>query len=344
MGRIRVNFAVAVNEQGFVERRDADWRRLAELNNVVDARGLKKLSDEEFIEYFKLYRKVSNDLALVRTKSRSSSLVAPLNDLVGRVYGVLYRAPRPAVGASIANAVANAAQTFRRRKAFVFTSALIFFGAWFFAYGLIQAKPQARSLFVAPTMEGNFKEWKEGKFQEHGFTESVGANAMYASNNPQAAIFGASIGAGTFGIGSVYVLFTNGALIGALSHDMNSVGKLGFLLASIFPHGVTELSGIIISGSAGLLFASALLNPGRKRRGDALKAVGKDGLTLLATSVILMFMAAPIEAYFSFNPNVPIQAKVAFALISACAWATFWTFYAQEPHEDAVPKRAKGLA
>jgi len=118
-----------------------------------------------------------------------------------------------------------------------------------------------------------------------------------------------------------------------LAHEMAPVGKLGFLISSIAPHGVPELSGIIVAGSAGLLLGYSLINPGRRRRSDSLKAVGKDAIVLLATSVMLMFIAAPIEAFFSFQPMVPQWVKAVVAIISVCAWAMLWIFYGRPTQE-----------
>ena len=66
------------------------------------------------------------------------------------------------------------------------------------------------------------------------------------------------------------------------------------------------------------MLGAAVINPGRRRRSDALKAVGRDAIVMLSTSVILMFIAAPIEAFFSFQPAVPQWVKVVVAVISAC--------------------------
>jgi uncharacterized membrane protein SpoIIM required for sporulation len=108
---------------------------------------------------------------------------------------------------------------------------------------------------------------------------------------------------------------------------MVSVGKLEFLIGSVAPHGVPELSGIIISGSAGLLLGWSLIVPGRRTRADSLRSVGKDAVTLLATSVVMMFIAAPIEGFFSFNPRVGIHIKEVVAVVSVIAWAIFWSSY-----------------
>ena len=160
---------------------------------------------------------------------------------------------------------------------------------------------------------------------------------FYASNNPRTSIITGSVGAGSFGLISVYLLFSNGSLLGVLGHEMASVGKLGFLISSIAPHGVPELSGIIVSGSTGLLLGYAVINPGRRRRGAALAMVGKDAIVLLATSVVLMFIAAPIEAFFSFQPTVPQWLKAGVAIVSICAWAAFWTSFGKPAEPDPIP-------
>jgi uncharacterized membrane protein SpoIIM required for sporulation len=132
------------------------------------------------------------------------------------------------------------------------------------------------------------------------------------------------------------MLYENGVMLGSLAHEVAPVHKLDFLLSSIAPHGVPELSGAIVGGSAGLLLGWALVNPGRRSRGRALQAVGKDAIVLLSTSIVLMFIAAPIEGFFSFNPSVPGIAKVTVAAVSLIAWGFFWTRYARETGDQVL--------
>jgi len=53
-------------------------------------------------------------------------------------------------------------------------------------------------------------------------------------------------------------------------------------------------------------------------------------VVLLATSVVMMFIAAPIEGFFSFNPAVPQGLKIAVAVIEAVVWGLFWYGFARE--------------
>jgi uncharacterized membrane protein SpoIIM required for sporulation len=179
-----------------------------------------------------------------------------------------------------------------------------------------------------------FTQWKKGEFEERTGAQSVEYSAFYSSNNPRIAIIQGGIAAGTFGIGTAALIWENGVMLGTLSYEMATVHKLPFLYASIMPHGVTELSGLVISGASGYSLGWALIAPGRRKRADALAEAGKDGFVLLCTSIALMFLAAPVEGFFSFNPRIPIWAKVAFALIVAIAWAAFWLGFGREPDEE----------
>jgi uncharacterized membrane protein SpoIIM required for sporulation len=324
-----------MNEQAFVEKREEDWQKLTRLCDIADA-GASRLSGADVREFVKLYRRVSTDLAIVRTQSTNTVLLDFLNDIVGRAYATLYREPRPGLLKSIAHGAALAAQTVRRRKWFVITSVLLFFGSAFFSYFVLTAYPDTRDVLIPPPVEKLFGGWKEGRFEERGASESFAMTGFYAQNNPRVAIIAGAVGAGTFGILSVYMVFENGAMLGSLAHEVGTVGKLDFLVSSVAPHGVPELSGAIIGGAAGLLLGWALINPGRRSRSQALRAVGKDAIVLLATSVMLMFIAAPIEGFFSFNPKVPGAAKVIVAVVSLAGWLAFWGYFGLSEEERSA--------
>lgn len=311
-----------------MQKREADWQRLAHLCAKADAT-LKALKPDEFEELVRLYRRASTDLAVVRTRSNNLQLADFLNALVVRAHSVLYRAPSRPFAQALFDAAAVSARTVRKRKWFVLTSAVLFFGSGFFAFGLLSALPAARDHFVGPGQQGVFDHWKS-PMPERTTSESAMMTGFYLSNNPMAAITAGAAAAATFGVLTTSILFQNGALLGALSHELLESGRTGHMLVSVAPHGVPELSGIVISGAAGFSMAYALIRPGRKRRGDALKEAGQDAIVLLATAVVLMFIAAPIEGFFSFNPRVPDGVKLAVALVSLIAWLFFWSGYGRE--------------
>lgn len=313
-----------MNEQIFVDRREPDWVRLTRLCDRADS-SPANLEPEELRELVRLYRRISTDLALARTKSTNVQLIDFLNDLAGRAYGILYRAPRKPFFQTLFDTIVLSAQTVRRCKVFVFISAFLFFGSAIGVNLTMHALPQTHDFFVPESHKAVFEGWKNGEFEERSGGESLMMTGFYASNNPRTSIIAGSVGAGTFGFLSLLMIAQNGGLLGALAFEVAPVGKLGFMLSSIAPHGVPELSGIIISGAAGMLLGWALINPGRRSRGAALRAVGKDAIVLLGTSVVLMFIAAPIEGFFSFNPRIPQPLKVMVAVVTFVMWMIFWS-------------------
>lgn len=322
-----------MNEETFVRKRESDWKRLAYLCDRADV-SPANLTPPELKEFVQLYRKVSADLSLVRTKSSNIGLITFLNDLCGRAYSLFYRPPRGSIVASLKRAIRTAAQTARKQKWALFASTFVFVGSAILASMLLTVRPETTRVLVPAEMRPLFDSWKEGKHEERDGGESTLASAMYASNNPRVAIMTGAVAAGTFGVLTTNILYENGVILGALSKEMNDVGKLGFLLASVMPHGVTELSGIVFAGASGYVMAWALINPGRRKRSEALLAAGKDALTLLLIAVTMMFMAAPIEGYFSFNPGVPSFAKVGFAVATAVAWGLFWIGFAKDDEQS----------
>lgn len=312
-----------MNEVSFVERRSPDWQRLNALTDKAEY-GIRQLSSAEFQEYVRVYRRVSADLAAARTQSSNAELIQFLNDLVARAYAVLYRAPRKGFWSGFREAVLNAARTVRRLKWFVAASAATFFGGILFGYAALNANPRALDAIVPPGMRGVFDEWKHGQFEKKSLVESLAMTNFYASNNPVVALTTGATAAGTFGLSTVDRLFENGLLLGALIHELEPHGRVGYLLLNISPHGVTEVSGIILAGAAGLYIGWSILAPGRRRRGEALAGAAKDGVTVLAAGIAMMYLAAPIEGFFSFNASIPDALKLAFALASALAWLLFW--------------------
>jgi len=313
-----------MNEVAFVAEREPGWQRLTALCDKGES-SVTALDASELEEFVQLYRKTTTDLALVRTESSNTELAAFLNGVVGRAYGILYRRPKTPFAQATKGALAEGALCVRRRVWFIVASAAVFLLGFAFAATVMDARPELRSYFVSGDMEDLFEHWKAGEFEERSFSEMVAMQGFYSSNNPRVAILSGSIAASTFGIGTLFIEWQNGAILGALSEEMADVGKLGHLLVSIAPHGATELTGGIISGAAGFCLGWALIAPGRKSRGAALREAGKDAFVLLLMSIIMMFLAAPVESFFSFNPNVPIAAKIAFAVVTFLAWILYWT-------------------
>lgn len=325
-----------MNEGFLVRKRSADWNRLRFLCEKAEA-NLRALDASEVLELIELYRRTAADYAWARSESTNLDLVAALNALVGRAYGVVYRTPWPGFRASLNEALRAAARTVRRRLGEIALSAAIMFTALVFTVAVMAARPDLKSLVLDPD-DPNLQAWKRGTFEPRAGEEAVLATSFYASNNPRVTITAAALAAGTFGVGTFAVLWANGSLLGAYCHELAREGLLGHFLISIAPHGATELTGAVLSGAAGLRLAAAMIAPGRRRRIDALRDAGADAFTLLSLAIVMMLLAAPIEGFFSFDPRIPDAAKLSVAALSFGAWLAFFSLVGREPASAQGPK------
>lgn len=322
-----------MNEEAFVRRREREWQRLSWLCDKAEA-DARSLSTPEFDEMVRRYRAASSDLAHARTFGHHPPLIDSLNDLVGRAYGVLYRRPRRPILAMLVAALVRAARTVRRRRAFIRASLLMLLGSAILSFFIAGNNPDFREAIVPAGMGDVFKSWKEGAFPTRSSSDNAMMTAVYMSNNPRVSIIAGAVGAGSFGLLSATLMAQNGALIGVLASEMAKVGKLPFLLVSILPHGITEMSGAAIAASAGLLLGWSVIDPGRRSRVASLRAAGPDAGVLLLIGVVLCFMAAPIEGFFSFNPAIPNAARVIVALTTLVGWLAFWNGFGRSEDEE----------
>ncbi len=322
-----------MNEESFLHRRKPDWSRLMVLCDMAD-RSPTALKPNELKELFRLYRRVSSDLAVARTVSTSPSLINYLNDLAARAYAIVYREPRQSLLKVLYDSIVLSAQTVRRRKYFILTSTALFFAWAIVVLLLCHNVPAVREHYLR--QYGNvIGPWKAPTFTEHSGSESAAMWGFYASNNPRVAILTGALGAGSFGIISLFLLLMSAGMMGVLANELLPAHRIDYLLSTVAPHGVPELSGIMIATGAGFLLGYSLINPGRLSRGASLRAVGRDAVVLMATSVVMMFIAAPIEGFFSYNPYVHGWVKTTVAAVSLVLWLIFWSFFGKEKAPDS---------
>ncbi len=83
-------------------------------------------------------------------------------------------------------------------------------------------------------------------------------------------------------------------------------------------HGSFELTAIVFSGAAGLRLGYSILNPGQLSRLDALREAGRDVVPMLYGIVLMLIIAAFLEAFWSSSTSLSIEVKYT---VGAVLWA-----------------------
>jgi uncharacterized membrane protein SpoIIM required for sporulation len=118
------------------------------------------------------------------------------------------------------------------------------------------------------------------------------------TNNIQVA-FLAFAGGVLFGLGTVYVLISNGLALGGVLGAAQFYGVAPLLWAFISPHGYLELTCIVIAGAAGLMLGDALLRPGLLQRREAIARAARRAVELVLGAAPVLIVAGLIEGFVS---------------------------------------------
>jgi uncharacterized membrane protein SpoIIM required for sporulation len=259
-------------------------------------------------------------LAYARAQRATPGLVDYLNGLVGNAHGVLYAEDQEEHGWSrlVAFITRGFPNVMRRRMPFVAAAFLLTLAGYFLGYFLCVSNPGNVSLFIPDQFKSSMDAWKQG-FADHGdisIGQGVQFSSMLMTHNTEVGI--AAFATGITLVAPLYLMASNGWIMGALVAVVGPTGKLGSFWPGILPHGVCELSAIFICGGAGLLVGWAIINPGEYSRRDALVRNGKDAAKLMLGTVPLFIIAGIIEGNVSHS-SLPHWAKYTLAAVQFIA-------------------------
>ncbi len=131
----------------------------------------------------------------------------------------------------------------------------------------------------------------------------------------------------TAGVGTVYMLFTNGLMVGVFEY-MFFHHNLGFQsILVIFIHGTLELSSIVIAGSAGLMLGNAMLFPKTYTRMQSLMLAAKDSIKIMVSLIPVFIVAAFFESFVTRHTDMPVWLSLSILLLSGAFIAWYYILY-----------------
>jgi uncharacterized membrane protein SpoIIM required for sporulation len=128
----------------------------------------------------------------------------------------------------------------------------------------------------------------------------------------------------TAGVGTIWLMFTNGMQIGVIGAATWQAGMALQLWSFVAAHGVLELPAIFISGGAGLELARGMLFPGLLPRRESLALAGGRAARLMIGIIPILIVAGIIEGFISpsglATPLKFLLAAVLFAGLTTYLW------------------------
>jgi uncharacterized membrane protein SpoIIM required for sporulation len=303
----------------WIALRKESWTRLELLVQQVETSSLKTLSPHDLRDFGLLYRQAAADLSAVRTDTASRTLEAYLNRLVSRAHNHIYSGGRLSLTGIWQFLAHGYPRVFRRLLPYTTVALAIFLAGALLGTLLTIARPQFMHVMLGPAMVDKIEHHQ--MWTDSILTSKPQASSQIMTNNISVC-FMTWAGGILAGIGTIFLMFTNGLNIGVVTTACTQHHMALNIWSFVAAHGALELPSIFISGGAGLRLASGLLFPGMLRRREALALAGSESIRLLSGIIPMLIVAGLLEAFLS-PTHAPIALKFSVGtvlLTGLCLW------------------------
>jgi uncharacterized membrane protein SpoIIM required for sporulation len=289
--------------QSWATARIAAW---SDLGTILDA--LERKRDHtvaEALRAIELYRALGRDLSIVRRTLPAGRMTRALAQSYARLHAVIYRKPhnwRDRLRRLFREEIPRIVHELRTQIQFV---ALLFALSAAAGWWLIGTYPELIGLLADEQMIDGVERgqlWTEGIFN---VVPSSILSIGILANNITVSLVAFCVGV-FFGLGTFYIIATNGLMLGALFSFTHQHGLAGELLKFVLAHGVVELSVICIAGAAGMMLGEALIRPGHASRRESFQHAAGKASKLLLLCALLLVVCGFIEGYISPDPDFPM--------------------------------------
>lgn len=294
---------MGMSQSSFAAEHRPTWRRFETMLEELESDHPSMPADE----FPRLYRTLCQHLSIARARGYSAGIVERLNALVERGHALLYGSRVGRWDAIVDYAMGGFARDVRRHWPLLLVATLVFVGPYLGMIAWLHAEPDWAYHILGADMIGQMEEMYStapGADAERQADSDVFMFGFYIYNNIGIGLrtFGAGILAG---IGSIFTLLYNGAILGAVSGHLHNAGLGHNFWPFVVGHGSFELTAIVLSGMAGFKIGFAPIWPGRRTRMQALREEAADSVGLVAGFSAMLLIAAFIEAFWSSMDLAP---------------------------------------
>ena len=312
---------------GFVARNKPEWDELETLVHKA-RRSLRRMSPEQLSRLDVLYRRTTQHLSQVATRTNDAQLIHYLNGLTAAAHSLIYLPPRQSILAGCGEFITEGfARLIVRRWRFHALSAALVLGGAVLGYFVSLNDTLAAYALMMPGDARTPGATREQllEFLRSGRDTDDGGKFLFASflfsHNFKVGMTAMALGV-LAAVPTMILMLYNGMMIGAFAAIHHRAGIDAEMWAWILPHGITEFAAIILFGGIGLLFGQAVVSPGAVSRGESLKRAGVDAAQTCVGAGGMLVLAAILESYLR-QSHLSTQARLIFAGATIVFWAVF---------------------
>ena len=290
----------------------AEWDQLATL-----VRRRRRLSGAEADELVALYQRASTHLSQLRASAGADPVrIARLATLVARARSAVTGTHVPSWRIVARFAARDFPAAVYRARWWWMGAAVgsivvaVATGWWIARSPGVQAAllpPAETKALVQQQFKGYYTANPAASFAAQVWTNNVWVAA-------QALIYGILLG-----IPTMLVLLENAINVGVDGGYLFAHGKGTLFFSLILPHGMLELSAVFLAAAAGLRLGWTVIDPGNRRRGQALGQEGRAMVTITLGLIVVLGVSGLIEAFVTPS-SLPTWARITIGAVAVTAF------------------------
>ena len=317
-----------MNYDKFIRDREKDWKELENTLEKMKSGDADRLTRYELNRLGKLYRSATSNLAVARNYFPSSQASLYLNQLVAKAHASIYKS-RPTAFKNIFNFFYyDVPNVFRKRFGYIALAFIVFSGASLLGFlGCYFVDDLPRIIIGNEYIDKTLSNISKGDpvaVYKTGFKPL--ASSIIMTNNIGVSFFAFSLGI-FMGIGTAFILFLNGLMLGSITFVFYQHNYAIEFLSTVMIHGTIELSCIFIAGGAGFLLGDALINPKNQFRKDALVKNGRESIQLILAIIPWLIISGIIEGYVT-PMDLTLSIRLAVIGITGALFFIYFAFNA----------------
>lgn len=293
--------------QAWLASRIESWRQITPKLDALERS--RNHSAAEALQAIDLYRSLGRDLSIARRILPSSRLTRALEHSYAKLHAIIYRKPhdwRARLRILFREEIPEVVRELRTPIIWVTLLFVLSAGA---GWWLVSTHPELISLLASEEMINGVERgrlWTEGMLN---VAPSSVISIGILSNNIAVSLMAFCVGV-FFGLGTFYIVATNGLMLGAMFAFTHQHGLAGELLKFVTAHGVVELSVICLAAAAGVMLGESLIRPSHPTRRESFQHAAAKTSRLLLLCALLLVGCGFIEGYLSPDPDFPMISRV----------------------------------
>lgn len=309
-----------MREASFVKQNKEKWIGFENAleNNV-------KINPDDLASY---YIQLTNDLSYAQTYYPDSKTLLYLNSLASQAHQKIYITKKESKSKIISFWKVEFPLFFRQYHKTLLYTFLIFMSATIIgAVSTLNDDSFVRLIlgdaYVNMTIE-NIEKGEPMAVYKSG--SNIGTFLGITINNIRVAIMAFAFGV-FFSVGTIYILFSNGIMLGAFITFFYKYGLLENT-STIWLHGTIEISVIVIAGCAGLVMGNSFLFPKTYSRRVAFTKGAKDGLKIVVSTIPFFIIAGFIEGFITrYGEKMPSILSYSIIFLSLFTIVYYYIIY-----------------